>query len=106
MKLHEMARYLSKMQILRGPGYSGSWVDAIIDGYYVTAKVFSNPSMFGINSGRISKLTVVADTEWNYDKIVVNYDRGWDIGRDFPGLDSIVSQLENYAKDLPPPPPA
>ena len=33
-----------------------------------------NPSKYGINNGRISKLTLKID-----DEIVCNYDRGWDI---------------------------
>ena len=36
------------------------------------AKVFENPSRFGINSGRVSKLSLG-------EKFIVNYDRGWDV---------------------------
>lgn len=40
-------------------------------------KNFIEPSVFGINKGCISKLTIVdGKTE---GKILVNYDRGWDI---------------------------
>ena len=38
------------------------------------AKVFENPSRFGINSGRVSKLSLRRG-----EKFVVNYDRGWDV---------------------------
>ena len=38
------------------------------------AKVFENPSQFGINSGRVSKLSLRRG-----EKFVVNYDRGWDV---------------------------
>lgn len=37
-------------------------------------KVFEEGSQFGINGGRISKLSLKMDGEW-----VANYDRGWDI---------------------------
>ena len=37
-------------------------------------KVFEEPSEYGINQGRISKLTLKND-----NKVIANYDRGWDI---------------------------
>lgn len=37
-------------------------------------KVYDEPSKFGINHGRISKLQLKQN-----GKIVANYDRGWDI---------------------------
>lgn len=37
-------------------------------------KHYQNPSKYGINNGRISKLMLKID-----GKIVCNYDRGWDI---------------------------
>lgn len=47
-----------------------------IDGteYNYSAKVYDEPSQFGINEGRISKLTVKQGK-----KDIINYDRGWDI---------------------------
>lgn len=41
---------------------------------HYTIKVFDEPSEFGINHGKISKLELRQDGE-----IVANYDRGWDI---------------------------
>nr|DAU21801.1 MAG TPA: hypothetical protein [Caudoviricetes sp.] len=38
-------------------------------------KIFEEPSDFGINNGRISKLTLVN----NNNEVIANYDRGWDI---------------------------
>ena len=38
------------------------------------AKVFENPSQFGINKGRVSKLSLRRG-----EKFIVNYDRGWDM---------------------------
>ena len=37
-------------------------------------KVYEEPSEFGIDNGRISKLTIKIG-----GKVVCNYDRGWDI---------------------------
>ena len=37
-------------------------------------KYYKNPSKYGINNGRISKVMLKIDGE-----IVCNYDRGWDI---------------------------
>ena len=48
------------------------------DGGYKIAhywvKSYEEGSMYGINEGRISKLTIKID-----GKITANYDRGWDI---------------------------
>ena len=44
----------------------------IICHYWV--KYYDEPSQFGINGGRISKLMIRID-----GKITCNYDRGWDV---------------------------
>ena len=40
-------------------------------------KAYEEGSDYGINGGKISKLSIKIDGEW-----VVNYDRGWDIEPD------------------------
>lgn len=45
----------------------GSW-------YRYWVKAYDEPSEYGIDGGRISKLTIKRQ-----DEIVVNYDRGWDV---------------------------
>ena len=56
----------------------GQWKEAIIENkgkeYKVTFKQFEECSEFGINEGRISKLTINCGKEK-----LANYDRGWDI---------------------------
>lgn len=56
----------------------GQWKEAIIEykkkDYKVTYKQFEEGSEFGINEGRISKLTINLGREK-----LANYDRGWDI---------------------------
>lgn len=42
--------------------------------YHYWAKVYDEGSEYGIEGGRVSKLMIKEG-----DKIVVNYDRGWDI---------------------------
>ena len=60
-------------------GYNGDWYESRqdFDGereLTVLVKVYDEPSHFGINEGRISKLEIRAGKE-----IIANYDRGWDI---------------------------
>ena len=46
------------------------------------AKVFDKGSRFGINNGRISKLSVwkgVSEELCSLDNLIINYDRDWDI---------------------------
>ena len=42
--------------------------------FHYWMKVFDEPSQFGIEGGKVSKLMLKRD-----DEIVCNYDRGWDI---------------------------
>lgn len=45
--------------------------------FYYEVKVYDEPSEFGINGGRISKLLVSLDTYGH--EIQASYDRGWDL---------------------------
>ena len=45
-------------------------------------KHYETPSQYGIDGGCISKLMIKDNTQ--DDKIVVNYDRGWDIKPETP----------------------
>ena len=47
--------------------------------YTATIKHYEEPSEFGIDGGRISKLLITQGS-----KTVVNYDRGWDIKPETP----------------------
>ena len=40
----------------------------------ITMLSFDNPSTYGIDKGKISKLFIKKD-----EKVVCNYDRGWDV---------------------------
>ena len=47
----------------------GNWQFGTIGGIMFNAKVYDEPSDFGINNGKISKLWIDG---------MANYDRGWD----------------------------
>lgn len=53
---------------------SNNWVNGKCENYDFEAKLFDEGSEFGINEGRVSKLTISDNGNW-----IVNYDRGWDI---------------------------
>jgi len=42
--------------------------------FHYWMKVFDEPSQFGVDGGKVSKLMLK-----RYGKVVCNYDRGWDI---------------------------
>jgi hypothetical protein len=93
------------MQILSAHDQYG-WITAIIEGRWVRAKVFDEPSCFGINDGRVSKLTIgktdSRDPTRNFfDQMDYNYDRGLDFKRrtlPIATFRKIVAQLEALPK--------
>lgn len=84
------------------------WITAVINGRWVQAKVYQEPSMFGVNEGMVSKLCIAweptRDPNRNFfDQMAYNYDRGLDFNElgDDSLLLSIIEQLENYRKKHP-----
>jgi len=55
----------------------GEWLEGKIDGFLFQAKVYDIGSQYGIDNGRVSKLTIWAADRHPGDAII-NYDRGWD----------------------------
>ena len=53
------------------------WVEGRVDAYTFRAKVFDKPSKYGINRGRVSKLSIRHGGP-DCGEMVVIYDRGWD----------------------------
>ena len=94
------------MKIIEMPEHSGDWLTAVVCGRWVQAKIFNEPSTFGINNGRISKLVVgktdVCRKGENFlNQMCFSYDRGLDFDEAPDGLiDSIVAELEQF-KQLP-----
>lgn len=68
------------------------WEEGWIGPYRYEAKVYNNPSKYGINGGRVSKLTVI-DTDSFL--IVCKYDRGWDIT---PGDSKAIKVVQEILK--------
>lgn len=89
------------MQILQAHDRHG-WITAIIEGRWVQAKVYDEPSVFGVNEGRVSKLSIgKTDTYQRYsdffDQMDYNYDRGLDFKRrtlPVATLRKIIAELE------------
>ncbi len=55
------------------------WETKIIDGRCCKAKIYDYPSRHGINSGRISKLTICIGDTWEgmgKGKTIYHFDRG------------------------------
>ena len=72
------------------PHSNTGWITVEIDGYEVEAKVYDNPSSFGINGGRVSKMVIRKQ-----NKAIYNYDRGLDFSKVSEKLvNKIVSDLE------------
>ena len=72
------------------------WLKGNIGGFRFQAKVFDRGSKFGINQGRVSKLSV-----WDGSREIISYDRGWSIE---PACDEhwkILWALLNYFETLP-----
>jgi len=70
-----------------------NWVQGECGGFSFDAKLYNNPSRFGIDGGRISKLCIQ-----NQYGMMANWDRGWDIepSEEFmEEYEAIVDLLEN-----------
>ncbi|MEK4876938.1 MULTISPECIES: DUF7678 domain-containing protein [Paenibacillus] len=86
------------------PLYAGDVFEGEVQGLYVQAHVFSEPSSYGISEGRISRLTVYPNRQKEFSKRLANYDRGWD---GMPPEDStiravievVVQQFDHKAVD-------
>lgn len=75
---------------------TGNWVYVEGLGYGGSAKIFPEPSGFGIHNGRVSKL----DLRNKDGEIVFNYDRGHDVDRiSTETLNEIISELEAFAQN-------
>jgi hypothetical protein len=93
------------MKIISDVRAETGWITAIIDGRWCQAKVYDDPSSYGIRNGRVSKLAVSKTSQKNemgqpfFDAMAFNYDRGLDFNNLPKGvLDSIVAQLESLPK--------
>lgn len=68
------------------------WTNGTINGYTYCVKHFEEGSEYGIGGGRVSKLDIRKD-----GKILVNYDRGWDVRPKDAKVKAVYEQiLEMY----------
>ena len=74
------------------------WVSGSVGGYAYEASVYDEPSRFGINEGRVSKLWV-----WTADRQdeLLAYDRGWD-KEPSEAHRELYEALLNHLETLPP----
>lgn len=82
-----------------------NWVAGIAESdgttYHFSAKLFDEGSEFGINNGRVSKLSIRKENDKSLSGFICNYDRGWDIeveDKNKPVYNSIMNLLENAPK--------
>ena len=66
-----------------------NWVQGYVREKKFYAKLFDDPSCYGIEEGRVSKL---------YIEGKASYDRGWEFGEDHPWVDDVVEFLESTPK--------
>ncbi|KKL05642.1 hypothetical protein LCGC14_2603960 [marine sediment metagenome] len=91
------------VEILSPHEWTG-WITAVMDGHWFQAKVYDNPSTFGINDGRVSKLAILKESRRNLnesflDQVCFNYDRELDFDEAPVGLvDKIVEWCEKLDK--------
>lgn len=91
---------------LRNSKENPVWIvgTAKIDGvnYGINGKVFLDGSVFGIDNGPISKLYIRNENE---RKVIVNYERGWDIvpetEYDKQIMDRVMQELQKFRKKHP-----
>lgn len=90
--------------IILEPHDETGWITAVIEGRWIQAKVYDEPSCFGIYDGRVSKLVIGKTNSRNpnqnyFDQMCFNYDRGLDFSNIDPDLlTKIVGQLETLPK--------
>lgn len=64
-------------------------------GYYVNAKVYMEPSEYGINNGPVSKFSISDEK----DNLILNYDRSWDV-RPAPEYKEVYREILKAVKQF------
>lgn len=92
------------MKIIDDSRHASGWLTAEIQGRYVQAKVYDEPSEYGVGGyGRVSKLTIGRGPTRDprlpfFEQMAFNYDRGLDFhdakALTQARLDAIVAALE------------
>ena len=77
-------------------GCESLWLLGSVDEYSFAAKVYDVDSIFGIDNGRVCKLSLS-----NGDEEVVNYDRGWDLYPSNTDLEDTMEALLRFLANIP-----
>ena len=98
-----MTRKDNDFHVLEDKRTETGWITATVDGHWFQAKVYDEPSTFGVNGGRVSKLAVLKtetrDPNANFfDQCCYNYDRGLDFDN---ASDGLVSKIVRWCNELP-----
>jgi len=73
-----------------------NWIEGETGGHYWQAKVYAEPSTYGIKNGRVSKLCISKGNKWEgLGNTIFNYDRGLDFDNSPNGL---VEKIINEAQ--------
>jgi hypothetical protein len=80
----------------KGSWFMGKRFEGEVDGYFVEAQVFGEPSQYGISQGKISRLIIYPDRSAGFNRCLANYDRGWDGGPPKSELRTIVEKVVHY----------
>lgn len=75
-----------------------NWIIGTIDGMSFEAKVYDIPSEFGIDDGKVCKLSVCRDKD---NGEIIAYERGWE---KYPAdkYEELLDAILEYCKELPP----
>lgn len=88
-----------KIHCIEAKVLENGWIDGIINEFRFQAKIYDENSRFGIENGRVSKLTV-----WDEQKRksgsgsgdILSYDRGWDKKPSSSEHNNILRALMGY----------
>jgi len=69
------------------------WTEGTINGYKYWVKYYENGSEFGIDEGRISKMTI---RKAGTTRDLCNFDRGWDVEPTEEVMEVYQQLLEKY----------
>lgn len=76
------------------PAFGGTWYTGWTGAYLFEAKAYTGGSVYGINEGQVSKLSITSAAT---GALVASYDRGWDVepaGKaDREALEAILAAL-------------
>jgi len=96
------------MKILEDNRRESGWITCVIEGRWVQAKVYDEPSDYGVYKGRVSKLAIgkcdhTRPFENFFEQMAYNYDRGLDFNNLPKGLlKKIVNELEKLPRAFSP----